>query len=193
MSNRRSPLFLVAAFLCASLLVTAGCSSMSVKQFDGAAPRFEPEKFFTGRVRSWGVMENRRGNPKSRFSTDVVGELAGKDLVLTQHFAFEDGRTQQRVWRIRRIDEHRYEATANDVIGVARGEAWGNAFRWQYTLAVNPGNPLTNVRMSHWMYLQSDGTMVNRVIISKWGVALGSITEYFVRGAAPMPAIASAP
>jgi hypothetical protein len=30
---------------------------------------------------------------------------------------------------IRRIDEHRYEATAPDVIGAAPGEAYGNTFQ----------------------------------------------------------------
>lgn len=87
--------------------------------------------------------------------------------MLTQHFFFEDGRTQQRTWRIHRIDEHRYEATANDVVGVGTGAAYGNAFRWEYTLAVRPGNPLFNVRMKHWMYLQADGTMINRVQVTK--------------------------
>lgn len=167
--------------LFASLLLLGACSSMPPARFDGGSPRFEPEKFFSGHVQSWGVMENRSGDPKSRFTTDVHGAMEGNELLLTQHFAFEDGRKQQRVWRIRRIDEHRYEATANDVIGIARGEAWGNAFRWDYTLAVNPKNPFTRVRMHHWMYLQDDGSMVNRVSVRKFGLTLAEITEHFVR------------
>jgi hypothetical protein len=55
------------------------------------------------------------------------------------------------------VDEHRYEATASDVVGTATGEAWGNAFRWEYTLALEPGNPLKNVHMKQWMYGQGDG------------------------------------
>jgi len=50
------------------------------------------------------------------------------------------------------------------VIGVAKGEARGNALRLNYVLALNKSNPLTRLRMTHWMTLQPDGrTMLNVV------------------------------
>ncbi len=114
----------------------------------------------------------------------------GADIVITQNFTFEDGRTQQRIWRIRRIDEHRYEAAANDVIGPAVGYAFGNAFHWKYTLQLRPGNVFTRVRMEHWMYLLGDGeTMLNRVVIRKFGLTLAQTTEYFQRGSGPLPTV----
>lgn len=181
-------------FRALSLFVTivisfTGCSTLAPTSFRQATPTFEPDRFFEGPVRSWGVMERRSGNPVSRFRTEVNGVRDGADLVLTQHFFFEDGRTQQRVWRIHRIDDHRYEARANDVVGVGTGEAWGNSFRWEYTLAARPGNPIFNVRMKHWMYLQADGTMVNRVQVTKLGIVVRQITEYFRRGSEPVAGI----
>lgn len=87
------------------------------------------------------------------------------------------------VWgtgRIRRIDAHRFDATDSDVVGVATG----NTFRWEYTRHVTPGNPLARVHLKHWMYLVDGGdTLVNRVIISKFGIVIGGTTEYFRRGA----------
>lgn len=143
-------------------------------------------------MRSWGVMEDRRGNPRSRFRTEMFGRREGDVTVVTQDFSFEDGRTQQRVWRIRRVDEHRYEATAPDVIGLAPGEAYGNTFHWEYTLAVNPRNRFTRVRMHHRMYLQADGTtMINRVVIKKFGLVIAQTTEHFHRGTAAVPSIAA--
>jgi len=137
-------------------------------------------------------MENRRGEPRNRFRTEMFGRREGDVTTVTQDFTFEDGRTQQRVWRIRRIDEHRYEATAPDVIGVAPGEAYGNAFHWEYTLAVNPRNIFTRVQMHDWMYLQADGaTMLNRVVVTKFGVVIAQTTEYFRRGSGPLPSIAA--
>ena len=164
---------------------------MAPQNFDRSAPRFEPEKYFEGPTRSWGVMESRHGNPRSRFRTEMMGRRDGDTLVITQDFTFEDGRKQQRVWRIRRIDEHRYEATAPDVVGTAPGTAYGNSFHWEYTLALTPHNVFTRVHMNHWMYLQADGeVMINRVIISKLGVILAETTEQFHRGAGPVPSIA---
>lgn len=40
------------------------------------------------------------------------------------------------------------------------------------------------VHMKHWMYLADGGdTLVNRVIISKFGIIVSEATEYFRRGA----------
>lgn len=176
--------------LVALLVLLGGCSSLAPSHFAASTPQFEPLQYFEGPVRSWGVMENRRGNPRSRFGTEMFGRREGDVLVVTQDFTFEDGHTQQRVWRIRRIDEHRYEATAPDVVGVAPGKAYGNTFHWEYTLAVNPRNILTRVRMHHWMYLQPDGTMINRVVITKLGLVIAQTTEHFHRGTGPVPTIA---
>jgi len=90
---------------------------------------------------------------------------------------------------VRRLDDHHYEATSPSIAGVARGEAWGNVFRWDYTLIVSPGNPFSHVHMSHWMYLVGPDTMVNRVRVSKLGITVAQITEYFQRGDGALPSI----
>lgn len=145
--------------ICVVLLcvLAGGCgSSLAIRDFAAATPRFEPEKFFEGPVRSWGVVESRSGKPMSRLRADLTGRREGSDVVITQDFTFEDGRKQRRIWKIRRIDAHRYEASAADVIGPAPGYASGNAFQWEYTLQLRPRNVLSRVRMQHWMYLLDD-------------------------------------
>lgn len=182
------------AFHVAIILAVAGCTGMSPQHFEGATPAFDPITYFAGSTHAWGVLEARDGTPKSRFRADLTGRRDGNALVLTQDFTFEDGRKQQRIWRIHRVDAHRYDATANDVIGVATGYAYGNAFRWDYTLQLKPGNALTRVHMHHWMYLAGDGdTLLNRVTIRKFGVQVGGTTEYFQRGDATMPGIGASP
>ena len=172
------------------LLLLAGCSRMQAREFDSSQPVFDPVAFLTGPTRSWGVFENSNGEPTRRFRTAMLGVHDGDALVVTQDFTFDDGSTKRRVWRLKRIDAHRFDATANDVIGVATGYAYGNAFRWEYTLQVKPGNPLTRVHMKHWMYLTDGGeTLVNRVIISKLGVVVSGTTEYFHRGSGDTPAV----
>ena len=172
-------------------MLAGGCgSTLTPAHFAAAVPRFEPEKFFEGPVRSWGVIESRSGKPRSRLRAELMGRRAGPEVVVTQNFTFEDGRTQQRVWKIRRVDEHRYEASADDVIGPAPGYASGNAFQWEYTLQLRPGNFLSRVRMQHWMYLLDDGeTLLNRVVIRKFGFVVAQTTEYFRKGTGPVPAV----
>lgn len=155
---------------------------MTPTDFTGDKPIFEPEKFFAGHLHSWGVVENRSGAPTSRFTTDIVGRRDGNSVVIEQHFAFDDGRRQDRTWRLQRIDAQHYEATANDVIGTATGIAAGNAFRWQYTLALSPGNSIENVQMIQWMYGVDDGSrMMNRVTVEKFGIIVAEVSEFFRR------------
>jgi len=45
--------------------------------FRGTTPAMDPIRFFTGHVRSWGVLEDRSGEPTSTVTTDCLGESNG--------------------------------------------------------------------------------------------------------------------
>ncbi len=161
-------------------IALTSCATMNVSQFKDLQPEFEPTRFFAGHTSSFGVMENRGGMPRQIVTTKTVGRWEGDTLRLEQDLFLGDGKPQHRSWRIRKLDAHRYEATANDIVGTVQGEAYGNAFHWSFTLALSPGNPLANVRMSQWMYLQPDGkTMVNHSTIRKFGIVVAQVTEQF--------------
>ena len=157
----------------------AGCASPSVQQFAATAPAFDPVTFFTGHIVSWGVLEDRSGYPTKVVTTDCVGAPEGPDgLHMVQHLA-EGADRQVRDWHMRRVSPTHFEATANDVVGVASGDASGRVFHWTFVLALKPGNSLENVTMDQWMYLQDDGSMINRDTIRKFGVILAEVTEHF--------------
>lgn len=161
----------------------SGCRSMQPSQFAGSTPQLDPMAFFEGPTRSWAVIENRRGDPTSQFRAELVGRREGDVLHVTQNFTFAGGRTQERLWQFRRVDANRYEATANDVVGTARGEAWGNVFRWSYRTAGSRRGFIDDLDYDLWMYLMEDGeTLINRVTITKFGVVVARTTEYFRRG-----------
>ena len=98
---------------------------------------------------------------------------------MVQHLTLGDGKAQTRDWHMRRIAPHRFEGTANDMVGTAKGEAAGPVFHWRWTLASSPGNPLLNATLDQWMYLMQGGAMVNRTTVSKLGFILTEVTEQF--------------
>jgi hypothetical protein len=152
---------------------------MTIQQFAHARPLLDPASFFTGEAESSGVMENRGGEPMEKVTTKTAGHWEDQVLVLEQDLTMGQKR-QHRSWRIRRLDAHHFQATANDIVGTAGGEAYGNAFHWSFTLALSPGNPLANVTMSQWMYLQPDGrTLINHTTIRKLGFVVAQVTEEF--------------
>ena len=64
-------------------------------------------------------------------------------------------------------------------MGVAQGEAVGNALNWRYTLALPVGRKVYNVKFDDWMFLMDDEVMLNRAVMSKWGFRLGEVTLEF--------------
>jgi hypothetical protein len=165
------------------IAMLGGCSNtMKPTDFAGTKPEMKPLAFFDGHTVSWGMVETAGGAPDTPFTSDMVGTTdPDGTLHLTQHFSFADGRKPERVWTFRRTGDHTYEGTANDVDGPAEGEAYGNLFHWTYTLELSPGNALKKVSMEQWMYLQPNGTMVNRVTIRKLGLVVAMVTEYFTK------------
>ena len=167
------------ALLAAGLL--ASCSPpLPVSGFASSAPPFDPVAFFAGHTHSWGVLENRAGQPTGIVQTDCQGSPEGGDgLHMIQQLTLPDGTRQTRDWHMRRTAPHLFAATANDMVGTAQGEAQGRAFHWHWILATRPGDALRNVVMDQWMYGEANGSMVNRTTIRKLGVILIEVTEQF--------------
>ena len=163
----------------ALVLALAGCGSgKKVTDFAGTTPVLDPVSFFTGHVRSWGVLE-RSGAPTDVVTTDCVGTVEPDGSLHMVQMLDVGGDRSHRDWHMRRTGAGQYEATANDMVGTAHGEASGRAFHWTWTLALKPGNSLYNVTMDQWWYAFDDGTMLNRTGISKLGVTVAEVTERF--------------
>jgi hypothetical protein len=85
------------------------------------------------------------------------------------------------VWRLTRHADGRYTGRADDVVGTAEGRTVGNAFRWQYTLALPVDGRVIEVQFDDWMYLIDERVMLNRATMRKFGVTLGEVTLSFTR------------
>ena len=68
---------------------------------------------------------------------------------------------------------------ADDVVGSATGESAGNAFRWNYTLRLPVDGSVYEVQFDDWMYLMNERVMINKAVMSKFGVRLGDVTLSF--------------
>lgn len=157
----------------------AGCAAPGPETYRDEKPALDLMSYFDGTVDAWGQFADRSGKVVKRFTVVIRGRVDGRTLTLDEDFSYSDGTKQRRVWTIRRIDAHRYAGTAADVVGEARGEAWGNALRWQYVLALEVDGRVWNVDLDDWMYLQEGGVMLNRSEMSKLGVRLGEVLIAF--------------
>lgn len=152
---------------------------MKPEDFEGREPTLLIEEYFSGHTKAWGIFQDRFGRLRRQFEVDIAGTWDGETLTLVEDFVYDDGETEQRIWRITKRSEHVYDGHADGVIGVAQGLAYGNAFNWTYRFALKVGDGTWDVTFDDWLFLQSDDVLINRAEVSKFGIKLGEVTLMF--------------
>lgn len=182
MINRR--LFLASgstlALASASLM---GCTSPQVSDYSFEKPSLNLEKYFSGVIDAWGIFTDRQGKVVKRFTAEIHGQWRNGQGILDEDFTYSDGKKEKRIWTLTDLGQGRFSGVAGDVIGNALGEVQGNAFHWQYKLAIPVGSQILEVDMDDWMYLMNERIMLNKTQMSKLGVHLGDVTLSFARRA----------
>ena len=153
--------------------------SARIEDYRSMQPALDLQEYFNGNITAWGQFQDRSGMVIKRFRVDMTGTWVGNEGTLDERFTYDDGSKQQRIWKIKKLENGRYTGRANDVIGEAQGMAAGPALQWSYTLALPVDGKIYNVRFNDWMYLHDKHTMINRAVMSKFGVKLGEITLTF--------------
>jgi hypothetical protein len=164
-----------------SVLALSGCAGPQVTDHAQQMPPLDLRTYFTGTVDAWGVFTDRSGRVVKRFTVVMDCKWQGDEGVLDEAFTYSDGTLQRRIWRLKALAQGRYEGRADDVVGMAAGQTSGNAFRWQYTLALPVDGSVWHVQFDDWMYLMDDRVMLNKAVMSKLGVTLGEVTLSFTR------------
>ena len=124
------------------------------------------------------MVQDRSGKVLRRMVVELDCKWNGNEGVLDESFQWSDGKTEKRVWKIRK-DGDRYIGTAGDVVGEATGEAAGNALRWSYVLALPVGDSTYHMDMDDWMWMIDDKTLANRTMMTKFGVRVAEISIFF--------------
>lgn len=161
------------------LTALTGCDTMKPEDFKGREPKLALEDYFLGKTKAWGLFHDRFGNLQRQFEVEIDGTYEGDLLTLIEDFRYDDGETEQRIWRIQKIDAHSYIGKADGVIGTAQGRAYGNAVNWVYRFALKVGESTWSVTFDDWLYLQSDEVMINKAEVSKFGFVIGEVTLVF--------------
>ena len=156
-----------------------GCASQNMDSYRNEKPVLDLQQYFNGTLDAYGVFTDRSGTVVKRFT--VLMECSWKDGqgVLDESFSYSDGSVQKRIWRLTALGDGRYTGRADDVVGQAQGESKGNAFHWNYTLALPVDGTVYEVQFDDWMYLVNDRVMLNKASMRKFGIYLGEVTLSF--------------
>ena len=169
----------------ATLLLGACASSPTPADYASEKPLFDLATYFNGEVTAHGLFTDRGGKVARRFTVLMKCSWVGDDGVLDEDFTYSDGKKERRVWRLKRLPDvngqGRYTGMADDVVGTALGESAGNALRWAYTLRLPVDDKVYEVQFDDWMYLMDERVMINKAVMSKFGVRLGEVTLSFYK------------
>ena len=164
--------------LCTSLLLTS-CAGIEVGRYQGEKPSLDLRRYFAGTIDGWGMFQDRSGAVIKRFHVKIDAQWHGETGTLDEDFTWSDGSRSKRVWTLTDLGGGRWRGSAADVVGGAEGEAAGNALRWRYVLALPVDDRVIHVDMDDWMFMIDDEVMLNRTVMSKFGLRLGEITLSF--------------
>ena len=163
------------------ILLLNSCSEMKPEDYKNTKPIIKIEEYFQGNVKAWGMLQARSGEVKRQFVADMKGEFDGKNLILDEIFVWNDGEKQQRRWIIRKVGDNKYEGTAPDVVGIAKGVSFGSAFKFEYKLLVPYKDKKIKIRFDDWIFKQDEKTAINKATMTKFGFKVGELIVFFIK------------
>ncbi len=173
---------MIRSFSLILLIFLTGCANnMKPTDFKDQKPRLIIEDYLSGNVKAWGILQNRSGKVTRQFSADLTGKWDGKQLILDEKFNWSDGEVQNRQWIIKKIDQHNYEGTAGDVVGLAKGYSFGPAFKFEYVLLVPIKGKNIKIKFDDWIFKQDERIAINRATMTKFGIKVAELTVMFVK------------
>jgi len=170
--------FLKGVLVMGVLMVLSGCAGHDVKGYAAEQPPLDLREYFNGPIKAWGLVQNRSGKVVNRFDVVMHGTWDGDVGTLKENFTYYDGKTQERIWTIRRIANGGYEGTAGDIIGTAQGQVAGNTMRWAYVMDLPVGDKTYKITFDDWMFNMNGGVLINRSYLKKFGVTMAELTLF---------------
>lgn len=157
------------------VLLISGCAQMKLTDYKSTEPVLDFEKHFVGHHEGSGAFFDRFGRMKVRFTITIDGLYDGRILKLNETLTYDTGEVIKRFYEINKLGENKFEAKTADIIGVASIDTSGNAANWKYTLKQTIGERTWNLKFDDWMFLNTDGSIINRATASFWGLRVGDV------------------
>lgn len=145
------------------------------QDYADAGPQFDIRERLNGPLVCEGVIYGPTGRVTSRFVADFEASWQGNVGVMKEVFRYDSGSVQNREWKLTLGNDGAIRAEADDVVGVGTGTQMGSAVVLNYRIRLTPeagGHVLETV---DWMYLTSNGTIMNRSQFRKYGIKVAEL------------------
>ena len=172
-------LFLIGAFIAFAIVYGirrfAGFPAQEPQDYAHLVPSIDLRENLRGTLLCRGMIFGPTGRVTSRFEAVMRMTWDGDSGSMEEDFLYDDGTRQSRSWHLTVLEDGWIRAEASDVIGTARGRQCGNAFGMRYRIVLPPENGGHTLDAVDWMYLQPDGTILNRSQFRKFGIKVAEL------------------
>ena len=136
---------------------------------------FSLKENLSGPILSEGIIYGPNGRVANSFVAEMNGTWEGERGTLTEHFTYSNGKVQDRKWVLKIGPGNTFTATAEDIVGEARGVVSGSTamLRYQIILPEDAGGHV--VSATDWMYLTANGTIMNKSEMRKFGIKVAEL------------------
>jgi len=156
-----------------------GCSSIDPKIYSNNSPKMNIRNYLNGKLEAQGILQNRAGEVIKTFTVRMIGTWKGNEGRLEEDFIFSDGKKDRRVWEIKFSDDNNFTAKAQDTVGFAKGQQYGNAMKMDYVLRVDVDGKKYDISLADWIYLVDEKTAINVSQMTKFGFRVGTLNISF--------------
>lgn len=155
-------------------LMAAGCATVPPDPAGEVLPITLADAF-TGRTTGRGVFRVALTGAERRFTADLNGHLRGDVLTVVEDFRYDDGQVDRLTWVFRRAGPGRWTGRREDTVGEAVVVEDGRTVRLTYLADFRSPGRVTRLGFEDVIYRLPGGLVVNEGIVTRGGIAVGTV------------------
>ena len=169
-------------FIFLTTILFTGCTGMKIEDFNNTKPEFIPQEYFNGKLRAYGIVKDRSGKIIRSFKGEMIGSWDKNGIgTLDEFFVYDDGEEMKRVWTLKPIENKKFIATANDIVGESSMIANGNTVMIDYLMRTPYKSSTIDLSVQDWLHLQDDGVIINHSKMKKFGFVVGELVITIIK------------
>lgn len=163
-------------------ILLTGCASMKIEDFNNTKPEFVPQDYFNGKLRAYGIVKDRSGKIIRSFKGEMIGSWDKNGVgTLDEFFVYDDGEEMKRVWTLKPIENKKFIATADDIVGESSMIANGNTVMIDYVMRTPYKSSTIDLSVQDWLHLQDEKVIINHSKMKKFGFVVGELVITIIK------------
>lgn len=143
--------------------------------YTGTGPAFLLKTHLAGEILSEGLIYGPNGKVTNSFVAKMVGEWDGDKGTLSEEFTYSNGKQQSRKWFLTLGEGNTFTATAEDIVGKARGVVSGSTVKMEYKIVLPEEAGSHTLNAIDWLYLTENGVIMNKSEMRKFGLKVAEL------------------